>query len=140
MKILATCLTLVLISHTTLAFAQNPSKGKRGSSKASTGYGVPQQQFGFGAPVAGQIHHSSTYEEGVARAQAAIIQAQGQYNLLTSLALRNMAEYQQKQFEFQQQLTVAKKAMYREYQERRNADLAARRSGNHSGKAQVAQR
>jgi hypothetical protein len=140
MKTLATCLTLVLISHATLAFAQNPNKGKRGSSKAPAGYGVPQQQFGFGAPVAGQIHHSSTYEEGVGRATAAIIQAQGQYNLLTSLAMQNVAQVQQKQFELQQQQAAVKKAMYREYLERRDADLAARRSGSHSGKAQLAQR
>jgi hypothetical protein len=138
MKTLASCLTIVLISHASLALAQSGISSYRGYSLTQPGHGVPSHHYGFGAPVAGQIHHSSTYEEGVGRATAAMIQAQAQYNLLTSLALLNLAELQQKQFEFQQQQAAVRADMYRAYLERRDADLAARRSRIRSGKTQLA--
>jgi len=140
MKILAACLTLILISQTSSGLAQGGQREKSYRSQATAGYGVPGHHYGFGAPVAGQIHHSSTYEEGVMRGQAAMIQAQAQYNLLNSLAMLNMAQYQRMQYEHQQLVAANKAAMRQAYLERRDAKLAAQREWARNRVPQVAQR
>lgn len=140
MKIFAACLTMILLSHTSLGLAQDGKRAKGYRSQATAGYGVPGNHYGFGAPVAGQIHHSSTYEEGVMRGTAAIIQAQGQYNLLSSLAMLNMAQYQRMQYEHQQLVAANQAAMRQAYLERRDAKLAAQREWSRNRIAQVVQR
>jgi hypothetical protein len=90
MKTFAACLTIVLLGSVNAAYGQGG------------GYGVPGQQFGFGPPVAGYIHHSSTACESAQRGMAARVQAQGQYNLLTSLAVLNAAQAERIEMENRQ--------------------------------------
>ncbi len=77
MKTFAACLTAIISSHASVALAQGGRSGSNYHPQTTKGYGVPSGHYGFGAPVAGQIHHSPTYEEGVRRGNAAIIQAKG---------------------------------------------------------------
>ncbi|NUQ66208.1 MAG: hypothetical protein HUU20_27415 [Pirellulales bacterium] len=124
MKPLAACLSLLLFACTDLAYAQqNPRKHRPGDENTS-GYGVPQHQFGFGAPVAGFVHHSATASEAAYRGMAAMVQAQGQCNLLTSLARLNALEAHRKQLENEQLRAETYAAMRKDYQERRKAELA----------------
>ena len=74
------------------------------------------------------------------RGTAAIIQAQGQYNLLTSLAMLNVAEAQRMQCEQQQVEAANKLAMRKAYLERRDAELAAQREWARSRTVRIAQR
>jgi hypothetical protein len=100
MKTFTTCLTLALLSSASVVYAQC-SLAPYGQMPAS-GYGVPGNCYGFGGPVAGHIRHSSTVQEGIQRGMAARIQAQAQYNLLTSLAALNMAQAERVQLENRQ--------------------------------------
>ncbi len=145
MKTLATCLTIGLIGCVSVVRAQSPEAYAR---SATPGYGVPGSHYGFGGPVAGHAHHASTAFEGACRGRAAIIQAQAQYNLLTSLAMRNMAEVHRINCENQQayaemktaraeaarQLEAEKRAANRRAIQER---LASKRAAQ-DGKAQIA--
>jgi len=122
MKTAAACLTIALLGHPSLARAQFPPVAYGPSS--TTGYGVPRHHYGFGGPVAGHVHHSSTVYEGVYRGRAAVIQAQAQYNLMTSLALMNLAEAQRMHWENQQ---LARQARIAEFDKVRQ-DKANRRA------------
>jgi hypothetical protein len=133
MKTSAACLTMILISHATVALAQGGRLGNTFPS-TTTGYGVPARQYNFGAPVAGHVHHASTCTESARRGAAAMIQAQGQYNLLTSLAMLNVTEAQRRQFELWQQVRVIQQqqaainaAKYQAYRDRLAEKREARR-------------
>lgn len=110
MKTFATCLTIVLFSSVCLAQSEY-STGKSYQS-CKSGYGVPRHHYGFGGPVAGHVHHSSTVYEGYQRGMAAQIQAQGQYNLLTSLAELNAAQAERMQFETRQARIAAYRTQF----------------------------
>ena len=124
MKTFATCLTVVLMTSAAVSRAQTSLSQRPGPS---AGYGVPTQEYGFGPPCAGLIHHSTTAAEGYNRGVAAMIQARAQYNLLTSLAKLNALEAQRMQIENHQQWVESKNALRKAYREERDAQLAARR-------------
>jgi hypothetical protein len=121
MKLLAACLTIALIIHASTASAQS-------NRDYPSGAGVPRSHYGFGHAVGGHIRHDSTYEAGILRGTAAMIQARGQYNLLTSLAMLNVAKVRQIQWEMQQQQAAVKAVMKEAYKHRRAAQLAERRA------------
>jgi len=125
MKTAAICLTIALLGHPSLAQAQFPPVAYGPST--TTGYGVPRHHYGFGGPVAGHVHHSSTVYEGVYRGRAAVIQAQAQYNLMTSAALMNLAEAQRMHWENQQMYRQARIAEFEEVRQKKASRRAARR-------------
>lgn len=133
MKPFAAFLTIVLLSFTNLVNAQSP-----GSSRGYAAYGVPRGHYGFGAPVAGGVRHSSTAYEGAARGMAARVQAQGQYNLLTSLAAMNAAQAQRMYQENKRLKAEAYVAQQETYKQRRAAYWAERR-GNRQRSASADQ-
>jgi hypothetical protein len=98
MKTFATSLSLVLIAFAGLAHAQTQPGSNYAS--AAAGYGAPAMYLG--CPVAGHVHHASTVFEGAQRGMAARVQAQAQYNLLSSLAALNMAQAERMRMENQQ--------------------------------------
>lgn len=129
-------LSLVVLLTANLAYAQGVSFDGRG--RAPSAYGVPQGQFGFGAPTAGFIHHSATAQEAAARGAAAMIQARGQYNLLTSLAALNATEAQRRELENKQLKADRYLAMRQSYRERRAAELSQSRADINAPKETVA--
>jgi hypothetical protein len=129
MKTFAACLTFAVISYASLAHAQCFNGNCRPASQSYASYGVPQNHYGFGGPVAGHVHHASTAYESAMRGMAARAQAQAQYNLMTSLAAMNMAQVKQMEME-NKRLKAENFAAQREaYKQRVAAHWAERRSG-----------
>jgi len=128
MKSFAAFLTFVLISYATLAEAQCRSGNVPSAAQGYTGYGVPGNHYGFGAPVAGHVHHASTVYESASRGMAARVQAQAQYNLMTSLAAMNAAQAQQMHLENKQLKAEAFTAQREAYKQRKAAYWADRRN------------
>jgi len=134
MKSFAVALMVVLLGSASVAQAQGNGRGSQWRSGV-TAYGVPGHHYGFGHAVAGGVHHASTAYESGCRGVAAMIQAQGQYNLLSSLAMMNVAQAQRMQMENYQQRLESQAAMRQAYQERRAEELAARRGNSRAAVA-----
>ena len=84
--------------------------------------------FGFGGPVAGHVDHASTVAESYGRGAAAVIQAQGQYNYLTSLAARNAVETQKRAIENHKFRVETLNDMRAAYKARTAAEYRAQRA------------
>jgi len=125
MKSLSTSLTIVVLACASAAWAQPADHYSR---PAPVAYGVPGAFYGFGGPVAGHVHHASTVFESAYRGVASVIQARGQYNLLTSLAMMNAAQAERMELENRQRRAETYLAMRQSYQERKTAEYQARRN------------
>ena len=70
-----------------------------GQSDRGSAIIIDDNNSGLGGPVAGHVDHSSTIAEGIGRGVAAVVQADGQYNYLTSLGARNAEEARERAIE-----------------------------------------
>lgn len=135
MKTFAICLTIALTSSVSIAHAQSPQSLMQ-RPRVPAGYGVPNHGYHFGPPCAGGVHHAATAAEAQRRGMAAVIQAQAEYNLLTSLAALNAAEAKRMQMENRQQRLESYYAARQINRELRAADATTA----HNGKGNIAQK
>jgi hypothetical protein len=110
---------LLVVTMVGISDAQDQNRGSTCSQGCSPAC--------FGPYAAGYTRHSSTAAEGRMRGVAAMIEAQGRYNLLTSLAIVNMIEAQRLQIENHQRRVEAYYALREANRHYRDAENEARR-------------
>lgn len=137
MRSLAVYIAAVLVYFPAMAEAQ---KGPSFCHTNSTGAGpAAQARFvGTGTPsavsvpvepgcIAGHVYHSATAAEGYGRGMAAMIQAQGYFQLATSQAMINAAATQRMHIENKQRRAETYLAMREAYEARRLAAIQTKR-------------
>jgi hypothetical protein len=98
MKTLAACLLVALMTPVTVAYGQYTSRPSSARPGCPAGRCQKLSQDG---PSAGNVGHSATAPESLGRGMAAVIEAQGRHNLLTSQAVINVERHHQLQIENQ---------------------------------------